>query len=165
MARRPDPEDDLDGLDELGDDFDDDTHPPVVVDDDVPDDADGLDEPVATDSPVPEFVDDDAATPASSLDGLETEIHEAPGPRILSWRVDAFLPSLNLRLPAVLDPTVAHSTWTTRRLPEGIDTLSVAVADLLVGIELHIVNGDAEEFRLGRDFLADRVWIRVGNKP
>lgn len=152
MSARERPNDD----DDLGGDVPDDVPLPVVSDE-LPAPLD-FDAPPSEPEPALPVVSEADPSPLDELDGLDTS--EIPlSPEVIDWSTTTTLPDLGLRLPAILDPTAERTVWFTPRDAPPTRVL-VRVGRVELRMTLQIESSDRESIRFGRDFLADRVWVR-----
>ncbi|MFT4622017.1 MAG: hypothetical protein ACI8PZ_000669 [Myxococcota bacterium] len=126
---------------------------------DVPDDDEGEDD---WEEPTPEplsldIISDDDGDDEEPQDAAdEPEPPWISEPAVLPWQLDAVVDGR--RVVVVLDPTRATSTW------EGGDTRSNMALDLdgtRVVVDLTGSESEVVRIRLGRDALADRIWVRA----
>lgn len=80
---------------------------------------------------------------------------------LLSWREIARLPDHGVEVPAILDPTVASSTWTVpAHVPVRRLDILVEIGAFRAQVDVEVREGRTAELRLGRDALTGKVLIR-----
>lgn len=138
----------------------------TVIDLGVPDDP--PDEPLIADEvpelpfdlEAPDDLDDGTWVPDPDVadDPLPSDPSE---PLILSWREMARLPEHGVEIAAILDPTVATSSWIVPvHAPAPNLSLLVEIGAFSTRIDVAVREGRTPELRLGRDALAGKVLVR-----
>ncbi len=145
---------DLDAFDNLDDDEADEAD--IDLDFDAEDKDDQFDD----------LADDltDEHDPALELDELEGEtddnwMGEEPLESVL-WTTEVRIDGVDSTVPAILDPTLATTTWTRPGAEVGPAMIALRIGSIHVRVLVAVVDGPDSALRIGRDVLAGRILVR-----